>query len=370
MSDTPLKHEAIAEELRQWLDEREPGSKLPSIRSLMERFGVSQVTIDRSLSTLLGKNLLVRRQGIGYFVPDQRMRSHWPTVEFCFCYRGEHMNNLLFSMMLSRFINNARERKFHLNSSACRDVDELRQRIERNRPAVCVLLGCLRQSFLYALRDLDVPTVSLYGNITPPDTLTLNSDNHGLIRMLVDHLAGLGHQRIAMLHGQGFDQTHMLAEEERMEAFYDALSAAGLPHTPHSTIYAGYDAATGYAAAGRALDVAPELRPTAILANDNNAPGVYQACAERGLSIPGDISVTGIDNLPPTEWLRPGLTTVDTNWNLAVDRACDEVCMILSGVAPTPGVKRLPVELVVRESTARPSKATAVDPARRETILA
>ncbi|MFC7616290.1 substrate-binding domain-containing protein [Actinokineospora soli] len=88
--------------------------------------------------------------------------------------------------------------------------------------------------------------------------------------------------------------------------------------------------------------------------NDEVAMGVYQAAAERGLSVPGDVSVVGVDDLRiVAEALTPGLTTVALphtemgRW--AVARLMDAI----EGT-PEPVGAKLPCALVERGSVARP----------------
>ena len=136
-----------------------------------------------------------------------------------------------------------------------------------------------------------------------------------------------------------------------MEAFYQILKRRALPFSAsRSMLYGGFDTETGYQAAMRLLDTAPELRPSAIIANDYIAAGVYRAAAELGLRIPDDLSVTGIDNLPQCLSLSPLLTTVDIEWSAAVDL----VVHLIENPADGNPLRRTPVKLIKRASTGAP----------------
>ena len=102
---------------------------------------------------------------------------------------------------------------------------------------------------------------------------------------------------------------------------------------------------TGCVAGGRLLDRAE--RPTAIIAlSDLLAVGVLDAARERGIAVPGQLSVTGFDDVPEAGRALPPLTTVRQPHN----RKGSEAVRLL--LEPASGSVVLPTELVVRASTA------------------
>ncbi|GAB4004263.1 hypothetical protein GCM10029992_48660 [Glycomyces albus] len=89
--------------------------------------------------------------------------------------------------------------------------------------------------------------------------------------------------------------------------------------------------------------------------NDGEALGVYQAAAEAGLSIPGDLSVVGFDDLPMAEWNIPPLTTIRQPLKEMATTAAEMVVALAQGRPLLRSRIELATELVVRESTAPPS---------------
>ena len=119
------------------------------------------------------------------------------------------------------------------------------------------------------------------------------------------HLINLGHQRIAYI-GKTAPARDAI---ERIAGYRAALDAANLPLDPHLQCDGDFTEADGYTATRTLLEL-PEP-PTAIFAgNDRQAAGVYRALHELGMTVPGDMSVIGFDNLPYTEIMNPPLTTV------------------------------------------------------------
>ena len=70
-----------------------PEAKLPPVRTLMQQFNVSQVTIDRSLAKLESDGMIVRRPKSGYFRAMPDVQENKRRIVFCFCYRKQSYLN-------------------------------------------------------------------------------------------------------------------------------------------------------------------------------------------------------------------------------------------------------------------------------------
>jgi LacI family transcriptional regulator len=133
----------------------------------------------------------------------------------------------------------------------------------------------------------------------------VNDDLRG-IGLAVRHLVGLGHKRIAHIAGPEFLSTGAV----RARGFLSACDEFSMPRTKHLMITAAaFTREAGRAACHDLLAKNPKV--TAIVAaNDLIALGCYDAMAERGLSCPADISITGYNDAPFVDLVRPPLTTV------------------------------------------------------------
>jgi LacI family transcriptional regulator len=97
-------------------------------------------------------------------------------------------------------------------------------------------------------------------------------------------------------------------------------------------------------------------RPTAIVAaSDLMAVGVLRAAAAAGLRVPDDLSVVGFDDIMLAAHLQPGLTTLRQNKAGLGAAAARALLDRMAGRADPPPAVTLPVELVVRGSTAPPA---------------
>jgi LacI family transcriptional regulator, galactose operon repressor len=168
------------------------------------------------------------------------------------------------------------------------------------------------------------------------------------------HLLDLGHRRIAQITGpRGW-----LATEDRRRGYRAALASAGILSDPALEQEAIPEIVPGREAAERLLDL-PEP-PTAIFAfNDNIAIGAIQAARARRLRVPEDLSVVGFDDVEPATIVSPALTTV----RQPLEEMGRTAVSLLNRLLERQRFETLHIELatrlVVRESTAAPSKAAA-----------
>jgi DNA-binding LacI/PurR family transcriptional regulator len=165
---------------------------------------------------------------------------------------------------------------------------------------------------------------------------------------LVAHLVGLGHRRIAHVSGD----ERMLHGMLRRRRFEHAVQRAGLDPT---VVPADFSPEQGAAATRLLLDA--QDPPTAIVyGNDPMAIAGLGVAHERGLSLPSDLSITGLDGSQIGTYVYPSLTTLDNDpagWGVAAATAL--LRLVEDGTADD--VRLPPARLVVRASTAPPTRA-------------
>ena len=199
-----------------------------------------------------------------------------------------------------------------------------------------------------------VPTVVVgrHGHSTAYDTVA--DDDLAGAALIVNHLADLGHRRIAHIEHLETDPTHLIEMPNaiRAEGYRQAMRARGLDDDI-DVVSTTYTQEGGYLGARQLL--ARPQRPTAIFAGaDIVAIGVLDAIAEAGLNVPDDISVAGYDNTTFAAFGPISLTSVDQAGReiggnaarLLLDRITDRT-------RATAQIKLSP-NLVTRRSTAPP----------------
>jgi LacI family transcriptional regulator len=178
----------------------------------------------------------------------------------------------------------------------------------------------------------------------------VGSDDVTGAALAVRHLIDLGHRRIAFVGSS----SRPVSSERRRQGYAAVLQEQGLPARAEWAIAppAGEDIDAGRLSLAALLPFAP----TAILAyNDVTAVGILLEARDRGMSIPGQLSVVGFDDIELTRYVTPALTTVNQPKQAMGQAAVDKVLSLLAGQETQDLV--LPCHLVVRQSTAPPATA-------------
>ncbi|MEU6068214.1 LacI family DNA-binding transcriptional regulator [Streptomyces sp. NPDC047082] len=213
-----------------------------------------------------------------------------------------------------------------------------------------VIASSMAADALTAIRGDQLPLVMLDSD--PDGSLgaaTVNLDITDGVRQVADHLLGLGHRRFLHLAADIASWTFEVRAREL------AARVGTVPGTNVRTIHAPISIEGALAATEAALAL-PGPRPTALLCDDDKlAAGAYKALRRRGLRVPDDISVTGLDDLALATAIDPELTTVRLDAELFGERGMQALLAVLEGREPEGG--DIPVELVVRGSTAPPRDA-------------
>ncbi len=213
--------------------------------------------------------------------------------------------------------------------------------------AHCDALDPARRSII---ADRGLPLVVLDGQSIGGEPSVVIDDEGGA-RAAARHLIELGHERLAVVRfaplAAGLAN---LVEERRMAGYRAAVAEGGLDPDDVAVVEgAAYDRAATADAVGELLD-APD-RPTAVLAmSDEMAVATIDAARQRGLRVPADLSVVGFDDTTVAATSEPPLTTVHQPH---AAKAAAAVQILLAGARPEDSL-RLPVELVVRESSGPP----------------
>jgi LacI family transcriptional regulator len=175
----------------------------------------------------------------------------------------------------------------------------------------------------------------------------INDEDAGIFEML-KHLKDLGHRKIAHLAGPQDLSTGQL----RLTAFRKAAAALGITiDEQHIAEATRFDEHEGARCVGVLLEAKRKF--TAILcANDRLALGAIDALRERGLDCPGNVSVTGFNDMPFLEWARPRLTTIRIQQHEAGRRAAEVLLQVMNQEAETVPIETImAVEVVIRDST-------------------
>jgi LacI family transcriptional regulator len=171
------------------------------------------------------------------------------------------------------------------------------------------------------------------------------------IKLAALHLISLGHRKIAYFGGSIREQTGL----ERYQGYRDALKASDIPFDPALVREANYSESAGYACMKALIEARTDVTAV-VTSNDLIALGAMTACAEKGIAIPGDIAITGMDNTELSGRVAPNLTTIDMQEGEIGRLAATLLIERIQDPDTRKKQIRLEPELIVRNSTASPSR--------------
>jgi LacI family transcriptional regulator len=172
-----------------------------------------------------------------------------------------------------------------------------------------VILGTTRlhDSVVARASATGVPLVSVLRRTETLECSAVVNDCAAGMRALVDAVVAHGHRDIAAIAAP----QDLSTARDRLEGLRAGLAANGLQVLPQRLIFVDrMDMEAGRRAALELLDREPSPPQVIIAVNDLVAIGAIQACRSRGLSCPGDISITGYNDIPLVDMIDPPLTTV------------------------------------------------------------
>ncbi|HEY6749071.1 MAG TPA: substrate-binding domain-containing protein, partial [Mycobacteriales bacterium] len=201
------------------------------------------------------------------------------------------------------------------------------------------------------LKDEGVHMVFVNGGMPSLEVPDVGVDEQAAGYLATRHLVELGHRSVGFVSGP----TRSMPSRLKAAGWAVALEEAGLRHDAELVVHAPYGPAGGAAAMGRLLE-GPQ--PTAVIcSSDLMALGAISEARHRGLSVPGDLSVVGFDDIPHAAYCTPALTTLAQPIAEIAKAAVDG---LLADMESEPGAaaghgRVFRPRLVVRDSTAPPT---------------
>ena len=189
-----------------------------------------------------------------------------------------------------------------------RDVEEqqIRNLIARGADGL-FLIGHERNEQSYEfLEKRQVPYVVSWVYEKDEPRISVGYDNRKAMRALAREVLGFGHRRLGLITAarDGNDRTR-----RRFEGIVDALAEVGLSAADLRVVEAPYTISSGAQAFAELMQ--SDDRPTAVMCgNDVLAAGALKMAHKMGIDVPGEVSITGFDDMEIAELVTPGLTTV------------------------------------------------------------
>jgi DNA-binding LacI/PurR family transcriptional regulator len=257
----------------------------------------------------------------------------------------------LFYVSIARGIEDVASRNGYSLILCNTDEDPQRERLYLETMRAEYVAGIILASTSETGHDLNlfegIPVVALDRIIKDISLDTVVTDNIGGAREAVNHLLSLGHRRIGIIRGQ----QQMTTSLERQMGYEQALQEFGLPIDPDLIRYA--DLRRSSEGHQQTVDLLKLPNPpTAIFSTGTMFTlGTLSAIRELGLRVPQDVALVTFDEIPWGELLNPPLTTVPQPTYELGQTAAEMLMARIADPERPPTIKRLNLELVVRESS-------------------
>ena len=290
----------------------------PTMRDIAEATGVSQSTVSRVLSGTptavpIAETTRVRvmetARLLGYR-PNPLARGLRGAATMLLGVVVRDVTDPFFGGAIEAASLEANRRGYNVVlGHAHRSADEaqaLTSILEARHCDALLFLGDLRDrpELIEELQNCRIPVVALWHGSRESGIPTVSVDNRSGIAAVVDHLVELGHERLAFAGPKRLGDI-----TEREDAFVASAHGHGLD-TPDRY---RQETANTYAGGESAFEqlMALDPPPTALVApTDVIAIGMLHGALRHGLDVPGDVSITGFDDIPVAEFTVPSLTTV------------------------------------------------------------
>jgi DNA-binding LacI/PurR family transcriptional regulator len=340
---------------------RKKAAKTPDIRTVAALAKVSIATVSRTIngspavSDRLSKRVWQAIEQLNYF-PNTHARSLVSGRSRILGIIVENITNPFFPELIQRFEEIAVAHGYEIlvsssNSDPVVLTNCVRRMLERKVEGVAVLTFGEEEPVLDQLVHHDVPMVLAEFRPDNPKVATILLDYSTGIHAAVDHLAALGHRKIAFLAGPHKLHSAITREND----FRTAMEASGLITQKKWIIECDHTLKGGVAGFEKLQALAAQ--PTAIVcSNDMTAIGVLRAAYMGGLRVPQDLSVVGLDDIDFAEFTLPPLTTIRMSRS-DLARAAFEALRQQAEDPNNPKLQReflVSTSLVVRGSTAAP----------------
>lgn len=224
------------------------------------------------------------------------------------------------------------------------------------KPLGILFLGGELTYFRREFQGVGVPCVLVTNSareLSFPNLSSVTIDDEAAAAQVIRHLARKGHRHIGLLGGNpAFSQISV----RRVQGCRRAMEELGLPFDQERQWECcRFSVAEAYEATGRLLERCPQL--TALFAmSDVIALGALRALTDRGLWVPGDLSVVGYDGIPLAGYSIPRLTTVAQDAERLARQGVELLLGALSHPAGGAEHRVVPFRLVEGESVAPPAR--------------
>lgn len=337
---------------------RQSKSRKVKLEDVAEACGVSISTVSRALAGEKGvkpeirERVLAAAKQVNYLV-SPALSGRKVIVAASSAAMIDYVRNQFTLYVLEGLKERAEALGLEIVTRAIADRDDERQMLREAREdaetAGLLFLTVDDEAMLAATRDFPKPVVLLNGHDPLMRLSSVTPCNRSAARLATEHLIQLGHRRILFLMRPG-----RRTIVHRCEGWQDALRAHQLP-VDNDMVVSVEDWLPELAA--KAIEERIQQRGQdftgVVTAGDSLAVGAILGAQKCGLSVPDDVSVIGMDDLPQASFVNPPLTTMHLPMREIGAVALDLVSDSMAGRINAARRVELACRLVERSSTAK-----------------
>lgn len=213
-----------------------------------------------------------------------------------------------------------------------------------SRVSGLIYIGVHPRNVGHILPKQNVPVIYTYA-YTQNNDYCVNYDDYQGAHLAVEQLILNGHSKIALICGS----INSIPTHKRLMGYQNALMEHGLPFQPEYVRSGNWHYADGYQQCLNLISLSDP--PTALFSmSDLMAYGALNAALDHGLSVPGDISIHGFDNLEHSAYTRPALSTISLPLRDLGRKSAEIMLDILHGTPPTEHGILIPCTFASRDS--------------------
>lgn len=337
-----------------------PRHRKPTLNDIARESGSSIATVSRAMSQpeLLQPQTLERIREVAArlgYVPNRRARALASGNSETIGVVVPTLNSPIFSSTLQEMQRSFAANGFQLLIASheydpASETAALAQLISHGVDGLVVVGAQRPQSSWALLEAAQVPLIQIWEGRSEHDRITV--DNYQAGYLVARYLIDIGHRKFGVICGHLLNNDRQSA---RVEGIRAALEKEDLRLARTQISEQPLTISAGRAGCMTLLEMLP--RPTAIIGTaDLLAIGAMFEAQGRGIVVPDALSIAGIDNVDVAAHLSPSLTTVDIPAaNIGAEAAALMLRRVRQGDTKPGTSISLPVTLVVRHSTARPS---------------
>ncbi|MBP0458262.1 LacI family DNA-binding transcriptional regulator, partial [Streptomyces montanisoli] len=287
----------------------------PTVETIAEAAGVSIASVSRVLNGHGGRPDTVRRveraaAELGY-VPNRVARSLKGGRTRQLTFAMPDIGNPAYVSMVRQIQTVTKPLGYRLllhstDAVAEDELDVVRSLADRTSDGLIICPIRVTDAHLAALASASGPVVVIGSLPEGAGVDSVRADSVSGAMLAVRHLVELGRRRIGFVNGPA----DTVPGSHRAAGYRSALVEAGLAPEPALTVATDFSVEAGAAAAGRLLDAGLGI-DSVFCANDQLALGAAHAAHDRGLRIPEDLAVVGMDDSELARASHPALTSVD-----------------------------------------------------------